>query len=60
MPPQPLTNFEVQKNYQDEPIFYGVYSRDNLNKIKDVPQVINLDEYSNIRTLILDCFVWIK
>ena len=55
MPPQPLTNFEVQKKYQDEPIFYGIYSRNNLHKIKDVAQVINLHEYSDIRTLKLDC-----
>ena len=30
MPPRPLTNFEVQKYYQNEPRFNGVYSRDNL------------------------------
>ena len=28
MPPHPLTNFEIQKYYQDEPRFNGVYSRD--------------------------------
>ena len=32
MPPHPLTNFEKQKNYQNEPRFNGVYSRDNLPK----------------------------
>ena len=26
----PLTNFEIQKNYKNEPIFNGVFSRDNL------------------------------
>ena len=36
MPPHPLTNFEIQKYYQNEPKFNGVYSRDNLTKIKDV------------------------
>ena len=37
--------------YQNEPRFNGVYSRDNLpNKIKDGAYVINLDDYSNIRT----------
>ena len=35
MPPRPLTNFEIQKYYQNEPRFNGVYSRDNLSKIKD-------------------------
>ena len=34
MPPHPLTNFEIQK-YQNESIFNGVCSRDNLQKIKD-------------------------
>ena len=35
MPPHPLTNFEIQKYYQNEPRFNGVYSRNNLTeKIK--------------------------
>ena len=49
MPPHPLTNFEIQK-YQNEPRFNGVYSRDDLPKIKDGVYVINLDEYSDIGT----------
>ena len=49
MSPHPLSNFEIQKYYQNEPRFNGVYSRDNLpNKIKDETYVINLDEYSDI------------
>ena len=44
----PLTNFEIQKYYQDEPRFNGVYSRNNLPKVKDGAYVINLDEYSDI------------
>ena len=35
MPPHPLTNFEIQKYYQNEPRFNGIYSRDNLSRIKD-------------------------
>ena len=50
MPPHPLTNFEIQKYYQNEPRFNGVFSRDNLPKIKDGTYVINLDEYSDIGT----------
>ena len=47
----PLTNFEIQTYYQNEPRFIGVYSRDNLpNKIKDGAHVINLNEYSDIGT----------
>ena len=50
MPPHPLTNFEIQKYYQNEPRFNGVYSRDNLPKTKNDAYVINLDEYSDIGT----------
>ena len=55
MPPHHLTNFEMQKYYQNERRFNGVYSRDNLPKrssteIKDEAYVINLDESSDIGT----------
>ena len=50
MPAHPLTNVEIQKHYQNEPRFNGVYSRDNLTKIKDRAYVINLNEYSDIGT----------
>ena len=49
-PPHPLTNFEIIKYYENESRFNGVYSRDNLSKIKDGAYVINLDEYSDIGT----------
>ena len=48
MPPHPLTDFEIQKDYQNEPRFNGVYYRSTLPKIKDKTYVINLDEYSDI------------
>ena len=48
MLPQPLTNFEIQKYYQNEAKFNGVYSRNNLPKIKDGAYIINLDEYKSI------------
>ena len=50
MSPHPLINFEIQIYYQNDPRFNGVYSRDNLHKIKDGAYVINLDEYSDIGT----------
>ena len=50
MLPHLLTNFEIEKYYQNEPRFNGVYSRDNLPKIEDGTYVINLDEYSDIGT----------
>ena len=48
MPLHPLTNFEIQKYYQDETKFNGVYSRINLRKIKNGAYVKNLDEYESI------------
>ena len=50
MPPHPLTNFEIQKYYQNEPRFNDIFSRDDLQKIKDGAYRINLDEYSDIKT----------
>ena len=49
MPAHPLTNFEIQEYYKNEPRFNGVYSRDNLPKtIKNGACVINLDEYEDV------------
>ena len=51
LPPHPLTNFEIQEYYQNDPRFNGVFSRDNLpNIIKNGAYVINLDEYYDIGT----------
>ena len=55
MTPHPLTDFEIQKYYQNEPRFNGVYSRDNLlehssTEIKDGAYAINLEKYSDIGT----------
>ena len=50
MPPHPLTNFELQKYYQNEPKFNGLYSRNNLSKIKDGTYIMNLNEYESIGT----------
>ena len=51
IPPHPLTNFEIQKYYKNEPRFNGVFSRNNLpKKIKDGAYVINLDEYADVGT----------
>ena len=48
--PHPLTNFEIRKYYLNEPRFNGVYSRDNLPKIKDGAYIIDLNEYSDTGT----------
>ena len=51
MTTNPLTNFEIQAYYQNEPRLIGVYSRDNLpDKIQHGAYVINLDEYFDIGT----------
>ena len=50
MPPHPLTDFEIQKYYQNESRFNGINSGDNLTEIMDGAYVINLDEYSDIGT----------
>ena len=51
MSPHPLSNFEIQKYYQNEPRFNGVFSRNILpKKIKDGVYVINLDEYADLGT----------
>ena len=56
MPPQPLTNFELEKYYQNEPRFNGFYSRNNLpKKIKGGVYVMSLDEYTDVSTLY--CFI---
>ena len=50
MLPHPLTNFEIQKYYQIKPKFNGVYSRNNLTKIRDEAYIINFDEFKSIAT----------
>ena len=51
MPPDPLTNFEIQKYYKSEPKFKVAFSRNNLReKIKDGANVINCDEYADVGT----------
>ena len=57
MPPQLLTNFEIQQYYQNDPRFNGIYSRNNLpKKIKDGAYVINLDEYVDVGTQWISLF----
>ena len=50
MPPYPLTNFEIQRCYQNEPRFNSVYSRDDLPYKINGAYIINLNEYSDIGT----------
>ena len=60
LPAHPLTNFQIQGYYQNEPRFNGVFSRDNLcnnicpkglgSAIKNGACGIHLDEYHDIGT----------
>ena len=57
MPHHPLTNFEIQKYYKNEPGLNGAFSRNNLLlKIKDGAYVINLDEYAEVGTQWISLF----
>ena len=46
----PLANFKIQKNYQNETKFNGVYSRNNWLEINDEAHVMNLKEFKSIGT----------
>ena len=50
MPPYLFTNFKIKNYYQYQPRFNGVYSRNDLHKIKDGAYNVNLNEYKSIGT----------
>ena len=51
MPPHPLTSLKIQRYYQNESRFNGVYSRDNIpDEIKVETYLTSLDEYADIGT----------
>ena len=51
IPLHPLTNFEIQKYYENELRFNDVYPRDKLPKqIKDGANAINLDKHKDTDT----------
>ena len=51
IPSYPLTNFEVQKYFKNEPRFNGVFSGNNLlKKIKEGAYILNLDKYTDVGT----------
>ena len=57
MPPHLLTNFELKKYYQNQNIFNGAYSRDNLPRVKDEAYVIHLGEHCDIGTHCIALYV---
>ena len=50
MLPHPVTNFKIQKYYQNEHKLNGVYSRNSLSNIKDGAYIINLLKHESIET----------
>ena len=60
MPPHPLTNFDIQKYYQNKPKLNGLYSKNNSSKIKNGAYIINLDEYKSIGTYWIASYVNIE
>ena len=51
MPPHRVTNFKLEKYYQHESRFNGIYSRNNLpKKLKHRAYVINFDGYADVCT----------
>ena len=50
MPTYSLTNFEIQKCYQNENKCNDVYLRNNLPNIKDGAYLVNLDGFKLIGT----------
>ena len=50
MLPHSFKKIEELKYYQNEPKFNGIYSRNNLPKVKDGAYVTNFDEYKSVGT----------
>ena len=48
VPPYPLTYFEIQKYYQNEPKLNGAFSINYLPKIKHRSHIKNLDQYKSV------------
>ena len=57
VPSHLLTNFEMQKYYQNKYKFSDVYSRNNLPIIKDRAYVVNLDGHRSVRTYCIALYV---
>ena len=56
MLPRPWTNFQIQKCYQNEPKFHGVYSINNLPKINNKANVLNVDKFKLIWNHLIDLY----
>ena len=58
MPPHTLTNFEIQKYYENDGVYLMVFILETIqNKERNGANVINLDEYADVGThwIVLFC-----
>ena len=53
-----MTNFLIQKYYQNDPKFKGVYSRNNLQDTEKDGTYINIVEYKSVRTQWMALYVY--
>ena len=53
----PLSNIKITNYFNDEPRFNGVFSRNNLPRIKDGAHVINLDDKKSKGTHWVSLFI---
>ena len=59
IPSHPLTNFEIQKYYKNEPRFNGAFSRNNLSKKNRIKGwgICNKSSWICRCRYKLDCFI---
>ena len=57
MPPHLLTNFEIQKYYQNELKFNGVFSENKISNINGGTYIINFDGYGSIGTQWISLYI---
>ena len=57
IPPHVVIDFEIEKHYQNKTRFNSVHSKNNLLTIKNTAYLINLDEFPNITTHWITCYV---
>ena len=57
VPLHSLINIKITKHFNYKPRFNGVFSRDNLPRIKDGAYVINLDDKQNKETHWVSLFI---
>ena len=57
MSPHPLASFELQRFYQNKSDFNSLYLRKYLPKMKQLGNVINLDQYKSVEALWIALYI---